>query len=125
MSTPIRFGGPVSQLPVSNSSAGGVARTGFSTLLQPSRGGATAQTGISGRDVVAAALGGGLSPRSVVAAAARAVGGPIGNVVGGIVDTAGKAAETMAFLDQVRNYVLTNSIFEAANMPVVESELGR
>ncbi len=132
MSTPIRFGGPVPQLaPSSMPSAGGVGRAGFSTLIQPSRAGAPQAAGISGRQVVAAALGGGLSPRSIVVMAARAVGGAVGgpvgnvvgNVVGGLVDNAGKAAEELEFLDQVRNYILTNSIFEATNMPLVESEL--
>ncbi len=124
MSTPIRFGGPVPQLP-SMPSAGGVARSGFSTLLQTSRGATPVAGGISGRQVVAEALAGGVSPRSMASMVARAVGGPVGNVVAGVIDTAGQAAETLQFLDTVRNYILTNSIFQAANMPLVESELGR
>jgi hypothetical protein len=126
LSTPIRLGGLAPQLATPQVATGGAARSAFSSLLQPSTArAATSTSGVSGRQVVAAALGNGLSPRSIASMAARAVGGPVGNAVAGVIDQTGQDAETLGFLDQVRNYILTNSIFEAGNMPLVESELGK
>lgn len=111
--------------PLSQPSTGGApVRSPFAARLAPGAAGAAAAgaASISGRDIVAAALQGKTSPRSYAAMLApitSALGGA-GQVVEGLAGLAGDAAEQLKLLDDVKTYIMTNSIFDAANMPTVD-----
>jgi hypothetical protein len=122
LTTPIRSGGLSPQL-IQSPSSSASSMVAFSSRLMPVASSVGPATGISGRQVVAAALNGGASPRSLAQMASRVVGGPIGTVVGTVTGGLQQQQDYLNLLDQTRNYILTNSIFDAANMPLVESEL--
>lgn len=122
MTTPFRIGGPTPQL-IQTSNSAGPARVAFSSRLMPSGVAPAASGGITGRQVVSAALNGIASPRSLVTMVAGIVGGPVGGAVAGIAGQAADSLKQLQLLDQVRTYIMTNAIFDAANAPVVESNL--
>lgn len=111
--------------PLSQPSTGGApVRSPFAARLAP--GSAVAATAgaasISGRDIVAAALEGRTSPRSYAAMLApitSALDGA-GQVVEALAGQAGDSAELLQLVDDVKTYIMTNSIFDAANTPTVD-----
>lgn len=122
MSNQVRIGGLTPQL-VQSSPTGGPARVAFSSLVTPSAGAPVSSGGVTGRQVLQAAIGTATSPRSLVKMAAGFVtGGPVG-LAAAALDSQAEQMKTLEFLDQVRNYILTNAIFDTCNMPMVESQL--
>jgi len=108
----VRIDNPFS-LPVQKSSSGGSTGVSFQSRISPVAQQTSSVTSISGRSVVAQALGGTVSPRSTQAQVELASGGapqPEGS------------AEMVQLLDKMKKMIGMNCIFDAGNMPVVERE---
>lgn len=107
----IRIGGPSSPF-VQTPTVGGVSGATFASRLASVP--TASSSGVSGRQVVATALGNSASPRSTAGMAATVAGGTS-------TEDAGRQS-MLDMIDKVKMVLLTNAIFDAGNAPVVEKD---
>jgi len=109
----VRIDGPFN-LPVQNSANRGASGVSFQNRLAPLPAQASpVAAAVTGRAVVAQAVGDAPSPRSTTAQVAAASGGA---------DPSDASAQILQTLDAIKKLVGRNCIFDASNMPVVERE---